>query len=259
MLENEIRKDNSLQQEWNKTVNEVLESGGNRAEVTEYKTKVVTSRIAESEKVYGYQPGLFAGLMKKAIAVLREFLQFLLSGQVAAEAGAIQNSLSTSDHSYDVRNAEIKVMVAQAEYMSVDCVHEKISKGNRKVYAIDKSIEKLEKKLAAIPKGIFHRRERKEQQAKIDKKKISLDKATVQLEDIPMLHGYKNAEELESVYKYEKSELRKAPRELEALRKEGLPKAPVQAEEKCEYAGWHQESILMRLVRNRKLIDEREV
>lgn len=61
--------------------------------MTEYKTKVVTSRIAESEKVHGYQPGLFVGLMKKAIAVLGEFLQFLLGGQAAAEAGAIQNSL----------------------------------------------------------------------------------------------------------------------------------------------------------------------
>lgn len=40
-------------------------------------------------------------------------------------------------------------------------------------------------------KGIFHRRERKKLQAKINKKKISLDKATAQLEDIPMLHGYK--------------------------------------------------------------------
>lgn len=56
-----------------------------------------------------------------------------------------------------------------------------------------------------------------------------------------------------------KSEMRKAPRELEALRKEGLTKAPTQAEERCEHAERHQESISMRLTRNRKLIDEREV
>lgn len=103
----------------------MIEVGGTRAEVTGYKTKVVTYRTAESEKVHGYQPRLFAGLMKKAISVLREFLQFLFGWRAVAEAGAIQNSLSTPDHSNNVRYAEIKVMVLQAEYMSVEGAHEK--------------------------------------------------------------------------------------------------------------------------------------
>lgn len=60
----------------------------------------------------------------------------------------------------------------------------KISKAKRKEYAIDKSINNLKKELAKDPKGLFHWRERKELDEKIDKKQISFDKAREQQKDI---------------------------------------------------------------------------
>lgn len=42
-----------------------------------------------------------------------------------------------------------------------------------------------------------------------------------QLEEIPMLYSYKDAEEVRAAYKQKKLELRKAQREMETFRKVG--------------------------------------
>lgn len=69
----EIESDNRLSQERNQTVDQVLIAGGTEADVTSYKKGEVVTKIAESVKEHGLEPGLFAKVLRRAIGILKEF------------------------------------------------------------------------------------------------------------------------------------------------------------------------------------------
>jgi hypothetical protein len=76
--EDEIRSDNQLRQEWNQTVDQVLIAGGSQEEVTAFKREEVVQKVSESVQIHGPQPGLLEGILRRAIAVLKEFLDLLM-------------------------------------------------------------------------------------------------------------------------------------------------------------------------------------
>lgn len=85
----------------------------------------------------------------------------------------------------------------------------KMKKQEQKIYAIEKSIVKLEKDLAEVKKKWFHKKEQKELEGKIESKKVQLEKAKATLDLIPAQHGYQNALEVTKAMKIAKTELKK--------------------------------------------------
>ena len=233
-LEKEIKKDNALREKWNDTVDQVLIAGGTQEEVVEFKTKAVTSKIAESVKENGYRPSLFAELMIKAIDVLIGFLEFLMGKE--KETAPKQKKTYTVDPE--------KMASAKLQYLVMKNLHDDLSKTNKKVYAITKTIERLEADLTVIPQTILNRKERKVLEAQIETEKTKLAKAKDHLQALVRMKGFDSVKDAEAAY-------RKAAGIYNTLlrKEEGKP-LPKQPEKK--------ESVLLKMARAKKLIDEQE-
>ena len=252
-LEEEIRYDNALREKWNDAIDQVLIAGGTIEEVTEYKTKVVTDRIAESVQEHGYQPGLFAELLVKAIEVLIEFLEFLMGKQNQTEREMPEEeqpvikaeTAGPADKRKPTENME-KFANAKIQYMNAKKLHDDLSKTNKKIYAVTKTIEKLEAQLKEIPQNMFNRKDRRALEVRIESEKEKLDKAKAHLQMLPKMKGYASVKEAEAVY-------RKAAGVYHTLQRKAEGKPRPKTKKPVE-----RESVLLHLAEVKKLLNEQE-
>lgn len=86
----EIQSDNELRKEWNRTVDQVLIAGGSQEDVIDFKKEYVTDKVAESIRINGNQPGIFAAVLQKALNVLKIFLHFLMFRREKEEKKAVE-------------------------------------------------------------------------------------------------------------------------------------------------------------------------
>lgn len=70
-LAEQIKADNALRQEWNRTVDQVLVAGGTHEDVVEFKSDEVVTKVSASVQENGFQPGLLASILRRAISVLK--------------------------------------------------------------------------------------------------------------------------------------------------------------------------------------------
>ncbi len=212
--ENEIRSDNQLRQEWNQTVDQVLIAGGSQEEVTEFKREEVVQKVSESVQTHGTQPGRLAEILRRAIAILKEFLDLLMlpakerdtdeAGEIADRSGSELPGKRKSERP-DSRKAELRLM-------KIEPVHRQLNKTNRKLYALQKQKEKVQLALNDMPKSIFRRRERKELQERIDGLDRQITFCRNQLLLIPDANGYQSVKEAEHEYRLAKKELEQVRR-----------------------------------------------
>ncbi len=204
----EISSDNEFRQEWNRTVDQVLIAGGSQEEVTEFKTKEITSKISESIRDNGNDPSLFSQIIRFAIAVLQEFLDLLMQNTPAEiektkETGEEQDTVSPKPEpatTADLRDAE-------AEFRPLDAVHQKLNKANRKLYTLQKQQRSLQGVLDTTPRDLFHRKERKALEDRIAGIGRQIDLTRTQLEAIPKQHGFDDVKSAEAAYKAAKAKL----------------------------------------------------
>ena len=213
--EDEIRSDNQLRQEWNQTVDQVLIAGGSQEEVTAFKREEVVQKVSESVQIHGPQPGLLAGILRRAIAVLKEFLDLLMqsvkeepevreTGKSSSRTGSELHEKQKSEHP-DSRDAEFR-------FMRIESVHQKLYKTNRKLYALQKQKETVQLALDHKPKSILHRRECKELQERIDGLERQITFCRNQLFLIPDANGFASVREAEQEYHAAKKALEQVRR-----------------------------------------------
>ena len=213
--ENEIRSDNQLRQEWNQTVDQVLIAGGSQEEVTTFKREEVVQKVSESVKTHGTQPGLLAEILRRAIAILKEFLDLLM--QPAKEEADARGMVKIAGKSGpDVKGKQKSERPnsreAELRFMKIGSVHRQLYKTNRKLYALQKQKETEQIALDNIPKSIFHRRERKELQERIDGLDRQIAFCRNQLLLIPDANGFASVKEAEQEYRLAKKELEQVRR-----------------------------------------------
>ena len=253
-LEEQIRQDNALREKWNDTIDQVLIAGGTIEEVTEYKTKVVTDRIAGSVQEYGYQPGLFADLLIRAIEVLIQFLEFLMGKQNRMEREVPEEKEPVTETETAVaaekrKPAAVdpeKFAMAKITYLNAKKLHDDLSKTNKKIYAITKTIESLEAQLKEIPQNMFNRKDRRALEEKIGSEKEKLDKAKAHMQTLPKMKGYASVKEAEAAYRKAAGIYRTLLRKAE-----GKPQPKTKKPEE-------RESVLLQLAESKKLLDEQE-
>lgn len=68
----------------------------------------------------------------------------------------------------------------------IDPVHQSLNKCNRKLFALKKQKGTMEMALATTPDNIFHRKERKELQTRIDRLQRQIDATKEQMQEIPI-------------------------------------------------------------------------
>ena len=216
----EIKADNELRKEWNQSVDQILIAGGSQEDVIEFKRECVTSKVAESVKTNGYQPGLFASVLRKAITVLKEYFIYLMMLQRRkenrTEKGAVDPtgtrepvSVQTPDQKLMAPELEplidpALIMSAQAEYMRLQAIQDRLNTLNKKAYAIERDVMKLVTKLNKT--SLLHWRQRKELEKTIAVEQTRLNTTRDQIELLPKQYGFNSVSEFVTAYKQAKSD-----------------------------------------------------
>lgn len=204
----QIEADNALRQEWNRTVDQVLIAGGTHEDVVEFKADEVVAKVAQSVKEHGQEPGFFASILMRAIAVLKEFLEILMH----RDEGEIE--LTDPDETVPEEPAvkpekgpRPNSLREEAAIMELEPMHQDLNRCNRKLYALQKKLEPLQLVLSQTPKDIFHRKERKNLQENIAGLQRQIDQTRTQLETIPRMHGFDSVVSAEKAYRSAKAAL----------------------------------------------------
>jgi len=269
----EIEADNVLRKEWNDTVDQVLIAGGTTEEVIDFKKEYVTSKVADSIRNNGNQPGIFATILRSAIEVLKTFYRFLMFRLEKAEREA--NEVRLPEPVQEMQELipfdPAELQRANAEYMHLQTLHEDLSSINRKIYAIEKSIKKLNWQLDKLEHSfadkVLHVFERKELRKVIVEQKAKLEKAREQLRLYPKQHGYGTVGEIEQAYQQAKKifqeQLDRQKRYVADHYDEGKGHVKESADvyEKKSPNGRQKvdrQSVLMKLARKQKLVSEKD-
>ena len=166
------------------------------------------TKVAQSVKEHGQEPGLFASILMRAIAVLKEFLEILMH----RDEGEIE--LTDPDETVPEEPAvkpekgpRPNSLREEAAIMELDPMHQDLNRCNRKLYALQKKLEPLQLVLSQTPKDIFHHKERKNLQENIAGLQRQIDHTRTQLETIPRMHGFDSVVSAEKAYRSAKAAL----------------------------------------------------
>lgn len=162
----EIRADNAMRQEWNRTVDVALAEGVAEETVMEIKRKEITDRVALSVAKNGKQPGLLRMILTAAVRFLTEYVWKI---QMPPKP---------------------KLKIDIEEFWQMQKVKEKLDKQISLIrYTEDVELPKLENNLQDI-KGLFKGREKKAAQDMIDQCKKRISGQKDQLKKIVRESGY---------------------------------------------------------------------
>lgn len=272
--EAEIRTDNYLRQEWNRNVDRALLTGASETEVMIAKKKKIDEPVADSIRKNGKNLKLFTRILQEAIGYLRGFVEYVRETQYC-EKDPDGNPLFDHDMKIDVtpeplpgkcRGERPSSEMQEAEILRLQQILNKMKKQEQKIYAIEKSVVKLEKELEGVKRKWFYRKEQKELEGKIETKKVQLKKAKATLDLLPTQHGYKNALEVTKAIKTAKSELQEVRKKQKVWDQEETKSAErlyltipanvqrVERQEKIKSSGQKQ-SLHERLEEKKKMVE----
>ncbi|WP_334299242.1 MobA/MobL family protein [Dorea formicigenerans] len=221
----EIKADNAVRQEWNRTVDVALVEGVPEKKILEVKRTEITDKISQSIKENGRQPGFFRMILTGAVKFLMEYIQKLrISSKPKLEID-IQEFKQMENLKYRLDN-QLKV-IRQAE--SVE-------------------LPRLEKDLKDII-GFFKGKEKKEAQKKIDQCKERIKKQKDELHILVKKSGYPNVQKFMDGYRTAYKIVEQYKKELEVW-KQKTGQNDIQPDKK--------KSVLERLKENEKRVKERE-
>lgn len=101
-MEEQIKADNEVRQEWNRTVDRAIVSGVSEEDISRIKKNEITEKVRYSIDLYGDRPDLLASIIKLAIAVL----ELLINRIMLAAVGVAEKMLDIVPE--ESRNIEAK-------------------------------------------------------------------------------------------------------------------------------------------------------
>ena len=194
-----IRADNQVKQEWNQMVDQVLIAGGTIEEVTDFKREEVVQKVAVSVKEHGEEPSFLAAVILRAIDILKEFLQILMDNDEPMQSEPIfpTGARAANDKKKGLGPDSSK---EEAEFRYLDGTYQKLIKANRKQFALQKQKESVQVVLDQTPRGMFHRKERKALQERIDGLDRQIGLVRSQMSMISKQNGFESVTELKTAY-----------------------------------------------------------
>lgn len=226
----EIRADNAMRQEWNRTVDVALAEGVAEETVMEIKRKEITDRVALSVAKNGKQPGLLRMILTAAVRFLTEYVRKI---QMPPKP---------------------KLKIDIEEFWQMQKVKEKLDKQISLIrYTEDVELPKLENNLQDI-KGLFKGREKKAAQDMIDQCKKRISGQKDQLKKIVRESGYATVKSFMENYDRAYGIVAEYQKELREWEKQtGNAKKNMRQETVRQ-----RESIRAKLRKNVQLVKERE-
>ena len=156
-MEDEIRADNQVRQEWNHMADQVLIAGGTIEEVTDFKREEIVQKVAASIKDRGEEPSLLAAVILRAIDILKEFLQILMKNVDPIQSEPlVPAGVRAENDKVDKKGPRPDSSKEEAEFRYLDGIYQKLMKANRKQFALQKQKESVQLALDQTPRGMLH-------------------------------------------------------------------------------------------------------
>lgn len=202
-------------------------------------------------KEHGHNPSLMMAILKRAIAVLKEFLKILMEHDEAerTDDGILQDSsLHTGMNAG--KGPRPDSQIEELEFRRINEIYQKLQKVNRKFYALQKERLSVKQVLDKTPEGLFHRKERKALQERIDGLDRQIEQVEKQFEAVPVQYGYKNVKEVKQALQSAKNALQDVRRKQAEW--DGI-ELPVELKPQTQK---QKESVLKKLAENQINISE---
>ena len=212
-----IKTDNYLRQEWNHMVDRAYAAGAEKEEVLSLKQEHISMPVKKSVKSFGNQPNLFTDILRKAIGMLRGFVQYLheIESTVKDENGEpiIEKSFRVDVTPEKLPDAlRPSSLREETEVINVQSIMNKIIKQEKRVYSMERKQVLLKKEQKELNKKWFHGKEKKDLEVKLMENSAQLEKARSTLSAIPKMYGYENVLAV-------KNDLNKAEERLKKVQK----------------------------------------
>ena len=135
-MEEQIKADNEVRQEWNRTVDRAIVSGVSEEDISRIKKNEITEKVRYSIDLYGDRPDLLASIIKLAIAVL----ELLINRIMLAAVGVAEKMLDIVPE--ESRNIEAKTYPTMPKmsplakkYLSLQNIYDELQKQNEAIFA----------------------------------------------------------------------------------------------------------------------------
>ena len=197
-MEEQIKADNEVRQEWNRTVDRAIVSGVSEEDISRIKKNEITEKVRYSIDLYGDRPDLLASIIKLAIAVL----ELLINRIMLAAVGVAEKMLNIVPE--ESRNIEAKTYPTMPtmsplakKYLSLQNIYDELQKQNEAIFAQEHKRSELEIELSEC-NGAFKARKRGGLQNQIYELNKQIDNMKRYLSSIVQRHGYDNVRDFYS-------------------------------------------------------------
>ena len=185
----EIKADNEIRMEWNRTVDRAIVSGVPEAEILELKKTEITDRVKESVEQNGNKPELFGDIVRAAVVLLEKLIekvmQTVMSMRHKAELPQQKTTVTAKKSIVEQIRAEQKSVpvgikqleterppqpkpsVLASKYPRLKEIEGRLKDQSRAVFERETKRDKLKEELSECT-GIFKGGRRKELQQEID-------------------------------------------------------------------------------------------
>lgn len=202
-MEEQIKADNEVRREWNRSVDRAIVSGVPEEDISRIKKEKITENVRNSIDLYGDRPELLASIIKLAIAVL----EFLINRIMLAAVGVAEKMLDIVPA--EGRNIEAKTYPTMSplaeKYLNLQNIYDELQKQNEAIFAQEHKRRELEIELSEC-NGAFKARKRGGLQNQIYELIKQIDNMKRYLSSIVQRHGYDNVRDFYSTYYAAKGE-----------------------------------------------------
>ncbi len=212
-MEEQIKTDNEVRQEWNRTVDRAIVSGMSEEDISSIKKKEITEKVRDSIDLYGDRPDLFASIIKLAIAVLELLINRIMLAAVGVAEKVLDvmpgagtgeaTKTKVQETAVAVPNPEMSLLASK--YVLLKNVHKELQRQNEAIFNLERNRGNLEIELSDC-NGVFKSRKRTELQKQIDELDRMINNMKRQLSSIVQEYGYDNVKEFYSDYYASKGE-----------------------------------------------------
>lgn len=193
----EIKADNEIRMEWNRTVDRAIVSGVSETEIVELKKAEIKDRVKESVEQNGQKPEMFESIVREAVALLERLIAKVMQKVmdfaekiVGRAVDAVKETPKETESHIHAKNEperkkiplpvnlhrkematerlpQPKPSVLAGKYPHLKEIDSKLKKQNKAIFEHEKKRDKLIKELSRCT-GIFKGGKRKELQQEID-------------------------------------------------------------------------------------------
>ena len=194
-MEEQIKADNEVRQEWNRTVDRAIVSGVSEEDISKIRKDEITKKIRDSIDLYGDRLDLLAGIIKLAISVLELLINRIMLAMVGAAEKIVDTVVIDKWKSSDnVKLLKPKMSFPVAKFQRLTDIDIELQKINNTIFEYQQQRSNLEIELLDC-KGVLKSGKYAELKKRKDILDIKINNTKENISEILLKYGYENAKE----------------------------------------------------------------